>query len=139
MRNYIGRGTNLAKQMHFSALQAEELKSSERGSLGREVTISGAQPIRKRAYYRRSERNKSQDPTQLLLGKWTKKWQNRYESWVTDSLIYGKSYFDFYESSFSKTYAAIWVDDPAPTSKACECGKEKHGFASHSTWCPKHE
>lgn len=19
----------------------------------------------------------------------------------------------------------------------CECGKEKHGFASHSTWCPK--
>ncbi len=21
----------------------------------------------------------------------------------------------------------------------CECGKEKHGFASHSNWCPKHE
>jgi len=20
---------------------------------------------------------------------------------------------------------------------ACECGKEKHGFASHSYWCPK--
>lgn len=19
----------------------------------------------------------------------------------------------------------------------CECGKEKHGFASHSQWCPK--
>ena len=21
----------------------------------------------------------------------------------------------------------------------CECGKDRHGFASHSTWCPKHE
>lgn len=21
----------------------------------------------------------------------------------------------------------------------CECGKDKHGFANHSTWCPKHE
>jgi hypothetical protein len=20
----------------------------------------------------------------------------------------------------------------------CECGKDKHGFASHSTWCPRH-
>lgn len=24
-------------------------------------------------------------------------------------------------------------------SKQCECGKEKHGFFAHSTWCPKHE
>lgn len=23
--------------------------------------------------------------------------------------------------------------------KACECGKDKHGFASHSDWCPKHD
>jgi hypothetical protein len=22
--------------------------------------------------------------------------------------------------------------------KVCECGMEKHGFANHSTWCPKH-
>jgi hypothetical protein len=21
--------------------------------------------------------------------------------------------------------------------KACECGADKHGFASHSNWCPK--
>jgi hypothetical protein len=44
-------------------------------------------------------------------------------------------------------------DAPAPTWKAeelgrwgkgveiklkeCECGTEKHGFANHSTWCPK--
>lgn len=21
--------------------------------------------------------------------------------------------------------------------KVCECGKDKHGFACHSTWCPK--
>ncbi len=21
----------------------------------------------------------------------------------------------------------------------CECGMEKHGFANHSRWCPKHE
>lgn len=21
----------------------------------------------------------------------------------------------------------------------CECGKDKHGFANHSIWCPKHE
>lgn len=25
------------------------------------------------------------------------------------------------------------------TFKVCECGKEKHGFAAHSRWCPKHE
>lgn len=25
------------------------------------------------------------------------------------------------------------------TDSVCECGKEKHGFQSHSTWCPKHE
>lgn len=24
-------------------------------------------------------------------------------------------------------------------STQCECGKDKHGFANHSTWCPKHE
>jgi len=23
--------------------------------------------------------------------------------------------------------------------KKCECGKDKHGFASHSPWCPKYE
>ena len=23
--------------------------------------------------------------------------------------------------------------------KECQCGMEKHGFANHSTWCPKHE
>ena len=28
---------------------------------------------------------------------------------------------------------------PAPKSIECECGKEKHGFASHSGWCPKKE
>jgi len=21
----------------------------------------------------------------------------------------------------------------------CQCGKDKHGFANHSNWCPKHE
>lgn len=23
--------------------------------------------------------------------------------------------------------------------KVCECGKDKHGFANHSDWCPKYE
>ncbi len=26
-----------------------------------------------------------------------------------------------------------WNLDPSIT---CECGKEKHGFTSHTTWCP---
>lgn len=25
---------------------------------------------------------------------------------------------------------------PTPKFQECECGKEKHGFASHSNWCP---
>lgn len=24
-----------------------------------------------------------------------------------------------------------------PIFKSCECGKDKHGFANHSSWCPK--
>lgn len=26
-----------------------------------------------------------------------------------------------------------------PKNKECECGMEKHGFANHSRWCPKHD
>lgn len=26
---------------------------------------------------------------------------------------------------------------PIMDSKVCECGKDKHWFASHSNWCPK--
>ena len=29
--------------------------------------------------------------------------------------------------------------EPVAEVKTCECGMEKHGFANHSTWCPKHE
>jgi hypothetical protein len=29
--------------------------------------------------------------------------------------------------------------DPTKLMKACECGKDKHGFARHSTWCPKYD
>lgn len=25
------------------------------------------------------------------------------------------------------------------SDKSCECGKDNHGFACHSTWCPKYE
>lgn len=33
-----------------------------------------------------------------------------------------------------------WLDAHSPThAKACECGKEKHGFASHASWCDLHE
>lgn len=38
----------------------------------------------------------------------------------------------------SRRYAAGAAPVPTKT-KICECGKEKHGFASHSTWCDLHE
>lgn len=28
----------------------------------------------------------------------------------------------------------LWTVEYIPCA-ICECGKEKHGFASHSTWC----
>jgi hypothetical protein len=28
--------------------------------------------------------------------------------------------------------------DRVLTPKECECGKDKHGFFAHSTWCPKY-
>lgn len=47
--------------------------------------------------------------------------------------------------SFQRDYVfaiqpRTWCDRSASISKLmelpmCECGKEKHGFASHSTWC----
>lgn len=39
---------------------------------------------------------------------------------------------------FKKLYSATdYVPMIMPTP-SCECGADKHGFASHSTWCPKH-
>lgn len=35
--------------------------------------------------------------------------------------------------------AVDWAKGFEPVAKSCECGKEKHGFANHSTWCPKHD
>ena len=34
----------------------------------------------------------------------------------------------------SLTGGQITVSD-----KVCECGADKHGFASHSNWCPKYD
>jgi hypothetical protein len=28
-------------------------------------------------------------------------------------------------------------EKPKVVAKECECGKEKHGFATHATWCKK--
>lgn len=36
-----------------------------------------------------------------------------------------------YEMAEGKPYAI--------KTKVCECGTDKHKFASHSTWCPKYE
>ena len=67
---------------------------------------------------------------------------------------------DYYKSHMGPTacYAGVYEQDlelvgpielkvkltpadvlTAGTLKICECGMEKHGFANHSTWCPKHE
>lgn len=29
------------------------------------------------------------------------------------------------------------VIEKSNETKVCECGKDKHGFANHSNWCPK--
>ncbi len=40
-------------------------------------------------------------------------------------------------------YSKVFLDNHSMTNcndskeVACECGKEKHGFASHSNWCGK--
>jgi len=49
-------------------------------------------------------------------------------------------WWEIYYANFIKTFAEVF---PTPvifgTPKVCECGMEKHNFANHSTWCPKHE
>ena len=49
-------------------------------------------------------------------------------------------WWEIYYANFIKQLAEVF---PTPvifgTPKVCECGMEKHNFANHSTWCPKHE
>lgn len=171
MNSYTGRGTKLSKRLYLSALQAEGLNSSERGSGGRPVEISGAQPIRKKAYLRKSKRRGiiSLPPGMawvLPQNSWADTWKEMYvehvidslryfnqppyepvtlpdralSKWASDSMLYGTAALKV-AWGFEKSITGVWVDEavPTPAVKECECGKEKHGFASHSTWCPKHE
>ncbi len=43
---------------------------------------------------------------------------------------YLKGYFD---EAFRKLAQNLWLD----IMEQCECGKEKHGFTSHTNWCPR--
>ena len=43
---------------------------------------------------------------------------------------------DFYEAYDNPSEATGSVSDNE-NEKECECGKDKHGFETHSKWCPK--
>lgn len=64
--------------------------------------------------------------------------------------FYGTLYFRENDSVIEKDYAnyvnegltvskdgRCWIFLDFKDRKICECGMEKHGFASHSDWCPK--
>ena len=44
------------------------------------------------------------------------------------------------ESCYSKYFIDNFeeLDKQLSRQKLCECGKDKHGFACHTDWCPKY-
>lgn len=136
-----------------SALQAEELNRNETGALIPDGGHGGVRPIRKRAYHRARRAGKTwalvEAQSKTLINSI---WKD-YVNGIYDSMIFGKSYIYarwtepaqklqfsrvpvLPEAVFPKYITGVWVDDVV--EKVCECGKDKHGFASHSVWCPKH-
>ena len=56
-----------------------------------------------------------------------------YDGLASDCVGFKWIYIDTKEDDLTE------IDSESIVSKIdCECGKEKHGFASHSRWCPKH-
>lgn len=45
----------------------------------------------------------------------------------------------FVDWRFSRPGTGGGAGGNQPKQKVCECGKEKHGFASHANWCDLHE
>lgn len=51
--------------------------------------------------------------------------------------IYANSYTSFCGGTDKKDISVNPLDNLVKPS-ICECGKDKHGFAEHTSWCPKH-
>lgn len=45
--------------------------------------------------------------------------------------------FITYDGSELISWPSMVEETSNETKSVCECGKDKHGFANHSNWCPK--
>lgn len=54
--------------------------------------------------------------------------------WITPIISNNIDEFDL-----EKEFERLIKESEEECECKCECGKEKHGFANHTSWCPKYE
>ena len=66
--------------------------------------------------------------------------KNGYQRYVPrkDTDTYIACFYNGYVTNIPFTYV-VFDTIPKQSSTECECGKDKHGFAFHSSWCPKYK